>query len=164
MCIIYIYMARTEDADRPAAKKGVPEGELLEENLDHSVYQASTEEIFGIDGEPVLGKENWHRREQTYDDNGSLIRTDYFDTEGEPILSEDGYASEVCIYDSLGRIIERYYLGCDGELIKVEGGYAKVIIEYYGGSDLKHFETYYGVDDQRTMTTGGFSIPRNNFP
>ena len=125
---------------------------------DAAKAEETKQEIFGIDGKPVLGKEYWHRRKQTYDDNGSLIRTDYFDTEGEPILSKDGYASEVCTYDDLNRIIERDYLGCDGELIKVEGGYAKVTFEYYEDSNLKHYDTYYGADGQRTMTRDGFSV------
>jgi len=161
--VVSVYSAKacaagTEDADYPAEKAGIPEGEMIEKNLDHSVYQFSTQEIFGIDGKPVPGKEYWHRQEQTYDDNGSLIRTDYFDTEGEPILSEGGYASEVCTYDNLNRIIERDYLGCDGELIQVEGVYALVTFEYYKGSNLKHCETYYGADGQRTMTIDGFSV------
>ena len=39
----HAYAARTEDAEYLAAKVGIPEGEMIEKNLDYSVYQSATQ-------------------------------------------------------------------------------------------------------------------------
>ena len=51
-----------------------------------------TSSIFTADNRKVLGAGRWHRQENTYDEKGNLLRTDYFGTDDEPVLASQGYA------------------------------------------------------------------------
>ena len=124
----------------------------------YSVWRLVEEEIFGADGKQVLGADHYYRQLNTYDELGHLLRTDYYDPEGESILHREGYASLVYTYDDLYRVIEKDYLGEDQKLIKSDFGQAKVTYEYYGDSRVKHFERYFGADDNPTMVRNGYSV------
>ena len=114
--------------------------------------------ILKANGEKILGSDRWHRQENDYDEKGNLLRTDYYDADDELLLCTEGYASVTHVYDQLNRVIETAYWDIDGNLIKTLTGYARVTFEYYSQSDRIHFERYYGADNQRTMTTYGYSM------
>ena len=115
-------------------------------------------QIYGLRGDKVLGARRWNREVNTYDEKGNLTRTDYYGIDDERILCTAGYASVTHTYDELNRVVETAYLNIDDSLIKRMDGYAKVTTEYYGGSTLKHWETFYGADGEKTMITYGYSM------
>ena len=59
-------------------------------------------------------------------------------------------------YNGNGDIIVKFDV--DNNLIKVLTGYAKETFEYYGDTERVHYERYFGADDQRTVTTYGYSM------
>lgn len=120
-------------------------------------------EIYGADGQRVLGANRYHRQVNTYNAAGSVIRTDYFGIDDEPVISDAGYASVTHERDSLDRVIKTDYYGTDGRLRKLVNGAASITYEYYGDTTTVHYTRYFGADGERTMLSTGYSMTEEEY-
>jgi hypothetical protein len=46
---------------------------------------------FGIDGQPVLTKDGYHKLTLKYDGQGNVREWAYFGVDGQPVLHKNGY-------------------------------------------------------------------------
>ena len=134
---------------------------VVSESMDYE-RPVLTREIFGKDeNQKVLGSKRWHKVTYTYGTNGKVTRIDYTGIDDESALNSSSYASLVFTYDNLNRLIQKDYLDTEGRLTKILASYARISYDYYGDTNLKHNEYYFGADGERTMTTD--SISRTEF-
>src|SRR5436190_2202042 len=88
--------------------------------------------FYGVNGEPVLSKENgYHGWETEYDEKGNQTVETYLGKDGKPMLIADGYATRKSTYDSGGKLIQKMFYGAKGEpVVPKEYGYHGWETEY----------------------------------
>ena len=90
-------------------------------------------ELFGTDGEKIIGATGFHNVKFKYNNNGFLTEISYFDRNNNPILAT-GFGAEkekiakcTMVVDVTGKVLKVSYYGING-LMNLRKGYA--IIEY----------------------------------
>lgn len=111
------------------------------------------------DGKPVYNAERGYASfRKIYDDNGRMIREEYFGADGKPLLYKGKYAVCENEYDPGVELPARVrYYDTEGKLIIQPGGWAMVAYTY-GRKGRIESATYFNEHDERTMISEGYSM------
>ena len=92
----------------------------------------------------------------TYNSNGKISRSEYYDLDGNKTLSKEGVFACEYEYDKYGNAIEIRYYDIDNSPVISSNGYAEVHRKY---DRLKHliYESYYGEDGAPLTNQSGFA-------
>jgi YD repeat-containing protein len=107
----------------------------------------------GVNGEPVLSKENsYHGWEAEYDARGNVIRQTFHGVNGEPVLSKkNSYHGWEAEYDEQGNQTVVTYLSLDGKPTPSTDGYARVRLTYDARGNVIR-QTFHDVNGEPVLS------------
>ena len=101
-------------------------------------------------------KRNIAGKRYRYDDDGNMIRIEYFDPQGEPVFNEAGWMICELAYEGNGNCVEASFLDADGKAAPLNDGYAAVRYEYdQRGNRIK--SAFFNAQGEPVLTSQGFS-------
>ena len=111
------------------------------------------EELYGVTGGAIIGKEGWHQRRITVDDYGRPAEIAYYGTDSGPVSCTDGYHKLRLGYNTQGNMIVLAVYGTQDQLLPFSGYWAVERLSYNGGGQVTEvsYEDQYG----RPVTAAG---------
>lgn len=98
--------------------------------LDYADGLQKSERYFGVEEEPILGKEGYHKREFLYDRRNNITEIRLTGIMGQLTLCSDGYALRKLDYDNAGNITSDAYFDDYEQATYRSGLYSKITMKY----------------------------------
>jgi YD repeat-containing protein len=120
------------------------------------------EEFYGVQGEPVLNRDGYHRCDTERDRHGNPIAVAYLGLDGKPTLDRSGVALIRNEFDAAGNLVSQAYRDVDAHPTNAANGASRLSLQYDGRGKVveRRYQDHAG---QLTLGREGFAVEKSVF-